>query len=67
MHENNIGTNLKQIRKTLCLTQQEFADKLNVSRSCVKHWENNETVPNAYMLRKMKEVFNISYEEIIDG
>lgn len=67
MKENDIGTNLKNIRKTLGITQEKFAEKLNVSRSCVKHWENNETVPNPYMIRKIKKTFNFSYEEIIDG
>jgi len=67
MIKKSFGKNIKTIRLSLNLTQQQFAEKLNISRSCVKHWENDETLPNLYMLRKMKEVFGISYEEIIDG
>ncbi len=65
--EINIGNNLKLIRKSLKLTQSEFANKIEVSRSCVQHWETNYTEPSIQNLRKMKEVFNISYDEIIDG
>jgi len=67
MKNIDVGYNIKLIRKTLNLTQKEFGEKLNVTRSCIQHWESNDTEPNLSALRKMKEVYNISYEEIIDG
>lgn len=67
MKEQNFGKNIKIARTSLNLTQKQFAEKIGVSRSTINHWENNEALPNLYMLKKMKEVFGISYEEIIDG
>ena len=65
--EINIGYNLKIARNTLNLTQKQFGEKLGVSASCIQHWEANYAEPNLANLRKMKEIFNISYDEIIDG
>lgn len=67
MNKLDFGKNIKIARTSLNLTQKQFAEKIGVSRSTINHWENNEALPNLYMLRKMKEVFGISYEEIIDG
>lgn len=67
MEQKSIGYNIKQLRKSLNLTQAEFSKKLNVSRSCVNHWENDETVPNAYMIKSIKNTFGCSYDEILDG
>ena len=67
MREINIGKNIKAIRNSLNLTQKQFAEKLNITRSTVNHWENHEALPNLYMLVAIKDTFGISYEEIIDG
>ncbi len=37
---------IKQIRAYLNMSQQEFADKLNVSFATVNRWENGRAVPN---------------------
>jgi len=65
--KTNTGYNIRQIRKSLNISQEEFANKLNISRSTIQHWENNYTEPNLDALRKMKQVFGVSYDEIIDG
>ena len=35
-----------KLRKHLNLSQNEFAEKLSVTRQAVSRWENGETVPN---------------------
>jgi len=67
MKYTGIGKNIRQIRHSLNLTQFEFAHKIGVSRSAVQHWETNYTEPDIEAIRKMKEEFKITYEEIIDG
>ena len=65
--ERKIGENIRQIRQSLGLTQKQFGEKIGVSPNCVCKWENKNYEPEFQVLRKMKEVFGISYEEIIDG
>lgn len=51
--------NLKHIRKIKNLSQQELADKLNVDRSSISRWENEEmeaTVDKAIQAAKILEV-----------
>lgn len=67
MNERTSGENIKMIRKSLNLSQRAFGEKLGVSRSCVERWEVDNAQPDFSVMRKMKEVFGISYEEIIDG
>lgn len=67
MKNYEIGKNIKQIRNSLGITQLEFAEKIGVSRSAVQHWETSYTEPDIDAIKKIKEVFNISYEEILDG
>lgn len=66
-NKNAIGNNIKEIRNSLKLTQKEFADKIGVSRPTVEHWENNYTEPDITALKTIKRIFNVSYDEIIDG
>ncbi|HEM2695189.1 helix-turn-helix transcriptional regulator [Streptococcus agalactiae] len=50
----DIGKKIKQIRKSMFLTQEEFAEKLNVSFCTVNRWENNKAIPNLNALKKIK-------------
>lgn len=61
------GEIIKQIRKTANLSQKQFGEKLGVSRSCVERWEVNNVEPDFEAMRKLKSIFGVSYEEIIDG
>lgn len=67
MKKVNVGENIRNLRLSYKLTQEKFGKAIGVSGSCIQHWEANYTEPDFEALRKMKEVFGISYEEIIDG
>lgn len=41
-----INMNLKELRKAHRFTQEEVAEKINVSRQAVAKWESGETVPD---------------------
>ncbi len=49
--------NLKRIRKSRGLSQEELAIKLNVVRQTVSKWEQGLSVPDADMLIAISEVF----------
>ena len=44
---------LKLLRKENNLTQEELADKLNVSRQAITKWESREGLPDIINLKKI--------------
>lgn len=51
-----LNENIKAIRKTKGLSQQELAVKLNVVRQTVSKWEQGRSVPDSDMLLCLSEV-----------
>ena len=53
-----LNDNIKHLRKTKGLSQEELAIKLSVVRQTVSKWENGISVPDAEMLIKIAEVLD---------
>ena len=51
--------NIKAIRKSKGLSQEELAIKLNVVRQTISKWEQGLSVPDSEMLISMSEVFEM--------
>lgn len=51
-----LNENIKAIRKSKGLSQQELAIKLNVVRQTVSKWETGMSVPDSDMLISISEV-----------
>ena len=41
----SLGTNIQYLRKLNRLTQEQFAEKMNISRQTVSRWEADEVTP----------------------
>lgn len=54
----NISDKIKKARQADSLTQQEVADKLNISRKTLSGWENNRSIPDLEMLKSLANVFD---------
>ena len=52
-----LSENIKAIRKSQGLSQEELAVKLNVVRQTISKWEQGLSVPDADMLISLSEVF----------
>ncbi len=52
-----LNENIKAIRKSKGLSQEELAIKLNVVRQTISKWEQGLSVPDADMLISISEVF----------
>ena len=52
-----LNENIKTIRKSKGLSQEELAVRLNVVRQTISKWEQGLSVPDADMLISMSEVF----------
>ena len=50
-----LGENIKEIRKSKGLSQEELAIKLNVVRQTVSKWENELSVPDSELLIAISE------------
>lgn len=67
MDQEKIGKFILKLRKEKKMTQQDLADKLNVTDRAVSHWENGRSIPDVSLYKKICEVLDISLEELING
>lgn len=57
--------NLKYLRKKDELTQEELAERLNVSRQTVEEWERGEILPNIEKVKEIAHMFSVSLDSLI--
>ena len=58
---------IKDLRTREKLTQEQFAEKLNITRQAVSNWENERNLPDIEMLILIAQNFHISLDELILG
>ena len=63
----NLGENLQNLRKQKGLSQEEFADKLDVSRQAVSKWESNQTYPEIEKIMLICDIFDCSMDTLVKG
>ena len=61
---SNIITNLKSVRESRGMTQQELADRIGMRRETILHLENNRYNPSLEMALKIAQVFDLRVEEL---
>lgn len=54
-----------ELRKSLNLSQDEFAEKLLVTRQAVSRWENGDTTPNIDTLKLIAKTFDVSVDHLL--
>nr|DAY28480.1 MAG TPA: repressor protein [Caudoviricetes sp.] len=62
-----LGCRLKSLRKNMQLTGEEFGAKMNVSKPTVSLWESDKRTPNAEMLQKIANFFDVSVDYLLIG
>lgn len=60
-----LNENIKAIRKSKGLSQEELAIKLNVVRQTISKWEQGLSVPDSDMLISLSEVFETSVSTLL--
>ena len=60
-----LNENIKAIRKSKGLSQQELAIKLNVVRQTISKWEQGLSVPDSDMLISLSEVLEIPVSTLL--
>jgi len=61
---SNIASNLKYIRRKKGLTQQQFADLMEIKRASVGAYEEDRAEPKYELLRKIAEYFDLTMDEL---
>ena len=67
MNQIKIGEFLKELRKEKGLTQEQLAEKLNVSRRTVSRWETGNNLPDLDVLIEMADYYEVDLRELLDG
>ena len=59
------ASNIINLRTAAGMTQLELAELLSYSDKSVSKWERAEAVPDAYVLKKMSEIFGVTVDYIL--
>ena len=59
--------NLRTLRRNKGITQEELAARLNVVRQTISKWEKGQSVPDAEMLTRLAEIFEVPVSQLLGG
>ncbi len=63
----DFNNRLYQLRKQKGLSQEELANRLNVSRQTVSKWEVGDSTPDMEKLIAMSDLFDVSLDRLVMG
>ena len=63
----SLGENILNLRKKEKLSQEQLAEKMNVTRQTISKWELNETTPDIKQAKELSKIFKISLDELTDN
>ena len=59
------GDQLSKARKVKGLTQEELAERLNLSRQTILRWEKNQVFPDISNLKAVAQVLDVSFDYLL--
>lgn len=62
-----IGRKLKEARQMRGLTQENVAEKLNVSRQTISNWETEKFYPDMLYVLQLSDLYQVSLDELLKG
>lgn len=63
--EMKIGSNIKRLRISKNITQEQLSVAMNVTSAAVSKWERGETYPDITLLQPLAYFFDVSLDELI--
>lgn len=63
----SISEKIQQLRKSRGLSQEQLAEKLDISRQAVSKWESGTSTPDIEKIVLMSELFEVSTDYLIKG
>ena len=67
MDNKQIGKFISKMRKSKELTQNELADKLNISNKTISKWETGEGLPDISVLPELAKVLGVTVDELLNA
>lgn len=62
-----VGNYLLSLRKERNLTQEELAERINVSSKTISKWEVGINIPDTVSLYKLSKEYNVPIQDILNG
>ena len=56
---------LQLLRTDMKLSQEELANKLDISRQSITKWENGQSFPDIQNLIQLSEIFRVSIDRLV--
>ncbi len=63
----SIGERLIALRKSKNLSQEQVADKINVTRQTISKWETDQSMPDLDKVVPLCELYGITADELLSG
>lgn len=60
-----IGKKINQLRKLSGMTQEQLAEKLDVSRQTISKWESGGTSPDVGSMVRVSKIFRVSLDNLL--
>lgn len=61
-----LSDKLIELRKTKGWSQEDFAEKLDVSRQAISRWENGTALPDAQNILRISKLFNVTVDYLLN-
>ena len=66
MAQSDLGNFIAELRKQAGMTQQDLADKLNITDKAVSKWERGLSSPDIDTIPRIAGIFGITSEELLN-
>lgn len=61
----NIGERIYELRRKNSMSQEDLAEKMNVSRQSISKWESSQSVPEVEKIIQLSNILNVSTDWIL--
>lgn len=65
-NSKEFGNKLRELRKSKGLSQDNLANKLNISRTTIGRFESGEMIPNAQIIKELCEILGVYSTELFE-
>ncbi len=60
-----LGQKISILRTAMNISQEQLAEKLDVSRQSVSKWESDKSIPEVNIILKLSAIFNITLDDLL--